>query len=111
MWTQLKGDVWYADLGKAFGSEQGGVRPVVIISGNRWNASSTMRTVIPLTSKPKNNQSTHAPISADWLPERSVALAEQIRSITYTRFKEYIGTISNEQISAIEKVLFISLDI
>ena len=94
-------DIVQADLSGTIGSEQGGVRPVLIIQNDIGNLHSSTTIVIPFSTKTfKNpNQPTHTLIkrSADTgLKEDSVLLGEQIRVISYQRIKKKIGTVTDE---------------
>lgn len=94
-------DIVQADLSGTVGSEQGGVRPVLIIQNDIGNLHSSTTIVIPFSTKTfKNpNQPTHTLIkrSADTgLKEDSVLLGEQIRVISYQRIKKKIGTVTDE---------------
>mgnify|MGYP002424526529 FL=1 len=94
-------DIVQADLSGTVESEQGGVRPVLIIQNDTGNLHSPTTIVIPFSTKIfKNpNQPTHTLIkrSADTgLKEDSVLLGEQIRVISYQRIKKKIGTVTDE---------------
>lgn len=93
-------DIVQADLGQVVGSEQGGIRPVLIIQNNKGNFYSTCTIVMPLSSKIKSlNQPTHTLIrkSADnGLKTDSVLLGEQMRVISNQRIIKKIGTVTNE---------------
>lgn len=94
-------DIVQADLSGTVGSEQGGIRPVLIIQNDIGNLHSLTTIVIPFSSKTfKNpNQPTHTLIkrSADTcLKEDSILLGEQIRVISHQRIKKKIGTVTDE---------------
>lgn len=93
-------DIVQADLGQVVGSEQGGIRPVIIIQNNTGNIYSTCTIVMPLSSKLKSlNQPTHTLIrkSVDnGLKTDSVLLGEQMRVISNQRIIRKIGTVTNE---------------
>lgn len=94
-------DIVQADLSGTVGSEQGGVRPVLIIQNDIGNLHSSTTIVIPFSTKTlKNpNQPTHTLIkrSADTgLKEDSILLGEQIRVISHQRIKKKIGTVTDE---------------
>ena len=93
-------DIVQADLGQVVGSEQGGIRPVIIIQNNTGNIYSTCTIVMPLSSKLKSlNQPTHTLIrkSVDnGLKTDSVLLGEQMRVISNQRIIKKIGTVTNE---------------
>ena len=95
------GEVWYADLTNAIGSQQGGIRPVLITSNNRGNELSPVVDGIPFTTKIfKNNQPTHAMFYAGeaGLMENSVLLAEQKWTINKTQLIKKIGVMNHSQL-------------
>ena len=93
-------DIVQADLGEVIGSEQGGIRPVLIIQNDVGNKYSNTTIVIPLSSKLKSlNQPTHTLIkrSVDTnLKTDSVLLGEQMRVISSQRIIKKIGTVIDE---------------
>ena len=93
-------DIVKADLSGAVGSEQGGIRPVLIIQNDMGNIHSCTTIVIPLTSKIKNlNQPTHTLIRSNTftgLREDSMVLGEQMRVISSQRIIGKIGTVVDE---------------
>lgn len=93
-------DIVKADLSGAVGSEQGGVRPVLIVQNDVGNIHSCTTIVIPLTSKIKNlNQPTHTLIRSNaftGLREDSMVLGEQMRVISNQRIINKIGTVIDE---------------
>ena len=94
-----RGDMFYADLSPVVGSEQGGIRPVLIIQNDMGNKYSP--TVIAITSQTnKTKLPTHIEIDSEkcGLKNDSVVLAEQIRTIDKSRLKEKIGHIEDERI-------------
>lgn len=102
-------DIVQADLGQVVGSEQGGVRPVIIIQNNTGNIYSTCTIVMPLSSKLKSlNQPTHTLIRKsidNGLKTDSVLLGEQMRVISNQRIIKKIGTVTNEsEIKEIRRV-------
>lgn len=94
-------DIVKADLSGAVGSEQGGIRPVLIIQNDVGNIHSCTTIVIPLTSKIKNlNQPTHTLIRSNTftgLREDSMVLGEQMRVISNQRIISKIGTVVDEE--------------
>lgn len=102
-------DIVQADLGQVIGSEQGGIRPVLVVQNDRGNIFSTTTIVIPLSSKLKSlNQPTHTLIrkSVDTgLKTDSVLLGEQMRVISNQRIIRKIGTVTNQkEIQEIKRV-------
>lgn len=100
-----RGDMFYADLSPVVGSEQGGVRPVLIIQNDLGNKYSPTVIAAAITSKiSKTKLPTHIEIDSSecGLKSNSVVLTEQIRTIDKSRLKERIGHINDEKI--IDKV-------
>ena len=96
-----RGDMFYADLSPVIGSEQGGIRPVLIIqndTGNKYSPTVIAAAITSQTSKTK--LPTHIEIGSKniGLKADSVVLTEQIRTIDKSRLKEKIGHIDDEQI-------------
>ena len=93
-----RGDMFYADLSPVVGSEQGGVRPVVIIQNDMGNKHSPTVIAAAITSQMgKNKLPTHiaiGPQNSD-LKADSIVLTEQIRTIDKSRLKEKIGHIDD----------------
>ncbi len=107
-----RGDVYYADLSPVIGSEQGGVRPVLIIQNNIGNKYSPTVIVSAITSQiNKAKLPTHIEISSQdfSLPKDSVVLLEQIRTIDKKRLKEKIGKFDIKLMSEVNDCLKISL--
>ena len=93
-----RGDMFYADLSPVIGSEQGGIRPVVIIQNDIGNKHSPTVIAAAITSQiGKTRLPTHIQIDSkdSGLKADSVVLAEQIRTIDKSRLKEKIGHINN----------------
>lgn len=96
-----RGDMFYADLSPVVGSEQGGIRPVLIIQNDMGNKYSPTVIAAAITSQTgKNKLPTHIEIDseASGLKADSVVLAEQIRTIDKSRLKEKIGHIDDDKI-------------
>lgn len=109
-----KGDLFFADLSPVVGSEQGGVRPVLVVQndvGNKYSPTIIVAAVTSQTGKAK--LPTHVQLSATegGLSKDSVVLLEQLRTIDKQRLKERIGTLNESQIPDIEKALSVSLGI
>lgn len=110
--TYLRGDLYYADLGKGIGSEQRGYRPVLVIQNDVGNKFSSTVIVLSVTSKTgvKAKLPTHYYINAECgLQAPSLILAEQIRTIDKRRLDAYIGHLSDTHINGIDKALAISV--
>lgn len=107
-----RGDLFYADLSPVVGSEQGGIRPVLVIQNNNGNKYSPTTIVAAITSqKKKSSLPTHIKISSGGLPKDSVALLEQIRTIDKSRLKEKIGIISDWDMRKMDEAMKISLEL
>jgi mRNA interferase MazF len=93
-------DIVQADLGTNIGSEQGGIRPVLIVQNDTGNIFSSTTIVIPLSSKLKSlNQPTHTLIKRSMdtgLKTDSILLGEQMRVISNQRIIKKIGTVTDE---------------
>lgn len=108
----MRGDMYYADLGPVVGSEQDGLRPVVVIQNNLGNKYSPTIVIAAVTSKttPKMMLPTHIRISTKYGIEKdSVVLLEQIRTIDRMRLEGYIGTLGAATMMQINKALAISV--
>lgn len=95
-------DIVLVDFGlNQIGSEQGGIRPAVVIQNNTGNKYSPTTIVLPLTSKIKHiNQPTHVLLQKDinnGLSTDSIVLAEAVRQISKERIIKYLGRIGNDQ--------------
>ena len=93
-----RGDMFYADLSPVVGSEQGGIRPVLIIQNDTGNKYSPTVIAAAITSQTgKNKLPTHIEIGSDnnGLKSDSVVLTEQVRTIDKTRLKEKIRHIND----------------
>ena len=109
-----KGDLYFADLSPVMGSEQGGVRPVLMIQNDMGNRFSPTVIAAAITSQcEKAKLPTHIEISADRynLIKDSVILMEQIRTIDKKRLREKVCSTDDELISLVDKALVISLGI
>lgn len=110
--TYLRGDMYYADLGKCIGSEQEGYRPVVIIQNNVGNKHSPTVIIASITSKrdAKAKLPTHYLIGAeDGLEMPSLVLLEQLRTIDKRRLSSFIGHLSEKHIQGINHALAVSV--
>ena len=107
-----RGEIYYADLSPVVGSEQGGVRPVLVVQNDVGNKYSPTIIVSAITSQlGKAKLPTHIELSAEEynLPKNSVALLEQIRTLDKRRLQEKITTLSSSKMKEINKALLISL--
>lgn len=106
-----RGDIFYADLSPVVGSEQGGVRPVLIVQNNIGNRFSPTVIAAAITSqKSKANLPTHIQLSAhdSGLTRDSVVLLEQIRTLDKRRLKEKMGTLDLNSMNQVDQALSIS---
>lgn len=106
-----RGDIFYADLRPVIGSEQGGVRPVLIIQNDTGNKHSPTVICAAITSKMnKAKLPTHVEIDAEkyGIIKDSVILLEQIRTIDKSRLKEKVCHLDNDVLKKIDKALLIS---
>ena len=107
-----RGDVFYADLNPVIGSEQGGVRPVLVIQNNIGNNYSPTVVVAAITSKIKKAKlPTHIEISAEEsnLDKDSVILLEQIRTIDKERLQRHVTHLDQHILEKVDKAIEISL--
>ena len=84
-----RGDIFYADLNPVVGSEQGGIRPVLVVQNNVGNRHSPTVIVVPISSVRKKNLPVHIRIRCSELPKNSTVLAEQIRTIDRSRLPKF----------------------
>lgn len=106
-----RGDIYYADLRPVKGSEQGGVRPVVVIQNNIGNHYSPTVIVAALTSRErKNKMPTHVEISGKrpGLKKHSIVLLEQVRTIDRERLKNRIGQLDAETMKYVDHAIAVS---
>lgn len=106
-----RGDIYYADLSPVVGSEQGGIRPVLIIQNNVGNRFSPTVIAAAITSREsKAKLPTHIRLYANHsgLSKDSVVLLEQIRTIDKRRLKEKMGTLNSLDMYKVDEALSIS---
>ena len=107
-----RGDLYYADLSPVVGSEQGGVRPVLIVQNNVGNKYSPTIIAAAVTSQlDKAKLPTHIALEAGkyGLPKDSVVLLEQIRTLDKRRLKEKIGESPLNMMTRVNEALLVSL--
>lgn len=105
-----RGDLYYADLSPVVGSEQGGLRPVVIVQNDVGNKHAPTTIIAPITSRmTKNPLPTHVPFSGCGLSKDSVILLEQIRTIDKSRLKGRMGYLPPEKIEVMDMAIKVSL--
>ena len=107
----LRGDLYYADLNPVVGSEQGGIRPVLVIQNDVGNKHSPTIIVAAITSKSgKAMLPTNCLLNADTgLDRDSVALLEQIRTIDKRRLKDYVGVVGGDDMQEVDRALAVSV--
>lgn len=107
-----RGDVYYADLSGVVGSEQDGVRPVVVVQNDKGNKYSTTLIVAPISKKmSKPPLPTHVIFSVSQLNYVSMILLEQLRTIDKKRLGQWICTLDQSTIEKINAALRISLEL
>lgn len=108
-----RGDLFYADLNPVVGSEQGGIRPVLVIQNDVGNHFSPTVVAAAITSrKAKNSLPTHILLeNVPGLAPTSLLLLEQLRTIDRKRLRGYIGRISKEKMLEVDAALAISVGI
>ena len=106
-----RGELYYADLSPVVGSEQGGVRPVLVVQNDIGNKYSPTVIVAAITSQiNKAKIPTHIELGTTFgLSRDSVLLLEQIRTLDKTRLKEKIGVLSDDYMVKVNSALLISL--
>ena len=111
MITVKRGDIYYADLSPVVGSEQGGLRPVLIIQNDVGNKYSPTVIAAAITSRmSKTRLPTHIDIYADkaGLAKDSVILLEQIRTLDKRRLKEKIGHLDETAMLRVDNAIAVS---
>ncbi len=108
-----RGEMYFADLNEAIGSEQSGVRPVLVIQNDVGNHHSPTVVVAAISGQPKKTgQPTHYLLPpGNGLDMASMVLLEQIRTIDKTRLKEYIGRIDEADRKGIDRCIAVSVGI
>lgn len=107
-----RGEIYFADLSPVVGSEQTGLRPVLILQNNSGNSHSPTTIVAAITSrKTKPNLPTYVRVSTDGLPLESTVLLEQIKTIDKSRLDEYIGRLDKDTMGKVDYAVITSLGI
>ncbi len=106
-----RGDLYYADLSPVVGSEQGGIRPVLIVQNDIGNKHSPTVIAAAVTSQiNKAKLPTHIELDTTCgLPKDSVVLTEQIRTLDKRRLMDKIGTLDESLMQRVNAALLISL--
>ena len=108
----LRGDMFYANLGRGIGSEQKGYRPVLVIQNDVGNKFSSTIIVATITSRVgiKAKLPTHTLINNfEGLDKNSIILLEQVRTIDKQRLEQYLGMIPDDMVARVDKALAISV--
>ncbi len=102
-----QGEIWQADLNPVQGSEQAGLRPVVVLSGNLLNQHLAVVIVVPLTTKIKNYKGNPIikPAQTNGLNNESEMLVFHIRSISKDRLVKKMGMINAHELTLATKTL------
>lgn len=111
---QRRGDIFYADLNPVMGSEQGGLRPVLIIQNDIGNKYSPTVIVAPITSQMnKAKLPTHLKVDAGrfGLAKDSVVLLEQIRTLDKSRLREKVGHMDDPTMMRVNECIEASLEL
>ncbi len=106
-----RGEIYYADLSPVVGSEQGGIRPVLIVQNDVGNKYSPTVIAAAITSqKYKAGLPTHIRVNADGcgLAKDSIVLLEQVRTIDKRRLKEKMGNLDETDMNRINKAISVS---
>ncbi len=106
-----RGDIYYADLSPVIGSEQGGIRPVLIIQNDIGNRYSPTVIAAAITSqRDKTKLPTHISVEASdcGLAKDSIVLLEQVRTIDKRRLKERMGSLDITSMGMVDKALSVS---
>ena len=109
-----RGDIYYADLSPVIGSEQGGLRPVLIVQNDVGNKYSPTVIAAAITSKMgKTKLPTHIDVPGDdaGLAKDSIILLEQIRTIDKSRLSRKVGKLSEQDIERLNKGIRISFEV
>lgn len=106
-----RGDIYYADLSPVVGSEQGGIRPVLIVQNDVGNKFSPTVIAAAITSqKDKTKLPTHIQVNADGcgLQKDSIVLLEQVRTIDKRRLREHMGSLCATDMNRVNEALSVS---
>jgi len=106
-----RGEIYYADLSPVVGSEQGGIRPVLIVQNDVGNRYSPTVIAAAITSqRDKTNLPTHIKVQADncGLAKDSIVLLEQVRTIDKRRLKERMGALDIGSMDMVDRALSVS---
>ena len=106
-----RGDIFYADLSPVVGSEQGGVRPVLIVqndTGNRHSPTVIAAAITSQTGKARLPTQIELSANTSGLPKESVVLLEQIRTLDKRRLREHMGRLDEAQMQRVDNAIAVS---
>ena len=106
-----RGDIFYADLSPVVGSEQGGVRPVLIVQNDTGNKHSPTVIAAAITSQTgKARLPTHITLAAGsvGLPKDSIVLLEQVRTLDKRRLREHMGRVDDRVMRQVDNAIAVS---
>lgn len=107
-----RGDIFYADLSPVVGSEQGGIRPVLVIQNDIGNQYSPTTIIAAITSQiNKAKMPTHVAVAPgnSGLEKPSVVLLEQVRTLDKKRLKQYVGSLDERVMRQVDQGLLVSM--
>ena len=106
-----RGDIFYADLSPVVGSEQGGVRPVLIVqndTGNRHSPTVIAAAITSQTGKAKLPTHINLAANSSGLPKDSIILLEQIRTLDKRRLREHMGRVDDQVMRRVDNAIAVS---
>lgn len=109
-----RGEIWWANLSPTQGTEQSGVRPVLIVQMDRANAASPHTIIVPLTTKIRQKTlRSHVQLKAGdgGTTQDAVILCEQVRVIDKSRLRTRMGTLTSDRMNEVEAALKVILDL
>lgn len=109
-----RGEIYFAQLNPVIGSEQGGIRPVLVVQNDIGNQYSPTTIVLAITSQiNKAKLPTHVELKAKTygMERDSVVLAEQIRTIDKARLKQRLAALNEETMQKVDKAIAVSLGV
>lgn len=105
-----RGEVYFADLSPVVGSEQGGIRPVLIVQNNLGNKFSSTVIALAISKHIEKRLPIHTKVNAHsiGLPYDSVVMAEQIRTIDKKRLRGFVGVLTDRDMERVDRSLIVS---
>ena len=109
----MRGDIYYAKLGKTIGSVQGKIRPVVVLQNNKGNKHSPTLIVATITSKSRKKRTlpTHVIFRMDDLPFESVVQLEQITTIDKKQLLNFVSQMPEPAMKRVDEAIRVSLSL